>query len=229
MFWNLGVFMDALSEGQSFSSYNNQFVVRAGWVPMVSDIVGKLLHMAMNFRVGQRDKDSLRLRSKPEAFPAPYFIDTGKFPASVRADVRTGDLLSTGPCADRRRVLLAEGELAADGQSVVQRRRGRRLVAHDRRDAVVQHRRQLLHGQSSPRQTVIQGGPGAWETVLKFSYSNLTNSTIQGGIFWRVTPMLNWYLTDNVRLEFAYGYALLTRFELRGATMFFQSRLQLRL
>jgi phosphate-selective porin OprO/OprP len=64
---------------------------------------------------------------------------------------------------------------------------------------------------------------------LKVSYSNLTNGPIQGGILWRITPMINWYLTDNVRWEFAYGYAVLTRFELRGATMFFQSRIQLRL
>ena len=65
--------------------------------------------------------------------------------------------------------------------------------------------------------------------VLTVGYSNLTNGTIQGGILWRVTPMINWYMTDNLRLEFAYGYGVLTRFELRGATMFFQSRIQLRL
>jgi len=75
-FWNLGLFTDWLSEGQSFSSYNNQFVVRAGWVPLVSDSVGTLLHMGMNFRVGDVNNDSLLLRSKPEAFPAPYFINT---------------------------------------------------------------------------------------------------------------------------------------------------------
>jgi len=57
----------------------------------------------------------------------------------------------------------------------------------------------------SPDSTVIQGGPGAWAPLIKFSYSNLTNGPVQGGIFWRLTPMLNWYLTDNVRLEFASG------------------------
>jgi len=77
--------------------------------------------------------------------------------------------------------------------------------------------------------TVVQGGPGAWAPLLKFSYTNLTNGPIDGGIFWRVTPMLNWYLTDNVRLEFAYGQGILNKGGVKGETKFFQSRLQLRL
>ena len=41
--------------------------------------------------------------------------------------------------------------------------------------------------------------------------------------------MLNWYLTDNVRLEFAYGQGVLNKSGVKGETRFFQSRLQLRL
>jgi phosphate-selective porin OprO/OprP len=73
---------------------------------------------------------------------------------------------------------------------------------------------------------VIQGGSGAWEPVLTFSFSNLTNGALQGGTLWRVTPMINWYLTENVRLEFAYGFAKLNRFGVTGATQFYQSRFQ---
>jgi len=76
---------------------------------------------------------------------------------------------------------------------------------------------------------VIQGGPGAWGPLLKFSYSNLTNGPLEGGIFWRVTPMINWYLTDNLRLEFAYGYGVLSKLGTRGVTQFVQSRIQMRL
>ena len=81
----------------------------------------------------------------------------------------------------------------------------------------------------SPDSTVIQGGAGAWGPLVKFSYSNLTNGPLQGGIFWRVTPMIDWYLTDNLRLEFAYGYGVLTKVGTRGVTQFFQTRLQMRL
>src|SRR5262249_22753597 len=44
VFWNLGVFTDWLSHGQTFSSYNSQFVLRAGWVPLAGDTAGTLLH-----------------------------------------------------------------------------------------------------------------------------------------------------------------------------------------
>jgi phosphate-selective porin OprO/OprP len=58
---------------------------------------------------------------------------------------------------------------------------------------------------------------------------NLTDGTLQGGKFGRVTPMVNWYLTDNLRLEFAYGYGRLNETNVIGRTMFFQSRLQFEL
>ena len=41
--------------------------------------------------------------------------------------------------------------------------------------------------------------------------------------------MLNWYLSDNVRWELAYGYGSLDRFGVTGKTHFFQTRLQLQL
>ena len=82
LIWNLGVFTDWLSEGQSFSYYDHQVAGRVAWVPMVSDSAGKLLHIGASFHIGQPENDTLRLKSKPEASDAPNFIDTGKFPAT---------------------------------------------------------------------------------------------------------------------------------------------------
>ena len=74
---------------------------------------------------------------------------------------------------------------------------------------------------------MFEGGPGAWEAVLRLSYIDLDSGNLRGGRFWRVTPMVNWHLSDNVRLELAYGYGQLDRFDLKGGTQFFQSRIQL--
>jgi hypothetical protein len=41
--------------------------------------------------------------------------------------------------------------------------------------------------------------------------------------------MINWYLTDNLRLEFAYGVARLNRFGFSAVTQFIQSRFQFEL
>lgn len=228
LFWNLGAFMDAFSEGQSFSQYNYQFVARGGWDPLAGDSIRPLLHLGMNFRIGDVNNDTLQLRSKPEAFPAPYFIDTGKFPAS--------SALAFGPELYYRpgRVLLG-GEYYWQKVNSSQTGNpwfhgGEFVVSWVTTGEI---RSYNLAGnyfrEVSPDSTVVQGGPGAWAPMIKFSYSNLTNGPVQGGIFWRVTPMINWYLTDNLRLEFAYGYGVLTRFGTRGATQFFQSRIQMRL
>jgi len=228
VFWNLGAFMDAFSEGQSFSSYNYQFVVRAGWVPLAGDTAGTLLHIGMNFRIGDVNNDTLQLRSKPEAFPAPYFIDTKKFPAA--------SALAFGP-----ELYYRPGRVLMGGEYYWQRvsspetgspwfHGGEAVVAWATTGEI---RSYNLAGsyfrELSPDSTVIQGGPGAWAPMIKFSYSNLTNGPVQGGIFWRVTPMINWYLTDNLRLEFAYGYGVLNQSGTKGATQFFQSRIQMRL
>ena len=83
--------------------------------------------------------------------------------------------------------------------------------------------------QISPASPVFQGGPGAWELVTNFSYIDLDSGSLEGGKFWRITPMANWHMSDNVRLEMAYGYGSLNRFGLIGKTQFFQTRLQLQI
>ena len=81
----------------------------------------------------------------------------------------------------------------------------------------------------SPSRTVFEGGPGAWEAALHLSFIDLDAGSIRGGRLWRVTPMVNWHLSDNVRVNMGYGYAALDRFDLKGHTQFFQARLQLTL
>ena len=224
-FWNLGLFGDAFSQGQTFSTYDRQFVVRAGWVPEVSDSTGNLVHIALNYRVGTPDKDTLQLRSRPEAFEAPYFIDTGKFPATLSQQMgpeiyfRPGRLLFGAECYWQYVNSPQEGNLWFNGGEFV----ATWLTTGETRsyNTVGNYFRSI-----APTRTVLQGGPGAWEIVLKYSYVNLNDRSIQGGQFSRVTPALNWYLTDNLRMEFAFGFGVLNRFGVVGHTQFFQARLQ---
>lgn len=225
VFWNAGAFVDWLSEGQTFSSYNHQFVLRAGWIPAANDTAGTVFLAAMNFRAGDINNDTLQLRSKPEAFPAPYFIDTGKFPAQTA--------WTAGP-----EIYYRAGRLLMGTEYYYEKVRSREL-----QDPWFYGGNfvftWLTTGETrpfnpagsyfqgiTPKKSVIQGGSGAWEPVLTFSFSNLTNGRLQGGTLWRVTPMINWYLTENLRLEFAYGFAKLNRFGTTGATQFYQSRIQ---
>jgi phosphate-selective porin OprO/OprP len=72
-------------------------------------------------------------------------------------------------------------------------------------------------------------GPGAWEAVFRLSYIDLNSAGLEGGLFWRITPMINFHLSENVRIELAYGYGHLNRFGTTSGTQFFQTRLQMQL
>jgi phosphate-selective porin OprO/OprP len=58
---------------------------------------------------------------------------------------------------------------------------------------------------------------------------DLDGGSLRGGRYRRLTPMVNWHLSDFMRLEFAYGHGKLDRFDLSGTTEFFTVRLQLTL
>lgn len=226
LIWNLGVFTDALSKDQSFSSYHKAIAGRIAWVPMVSDSVGKLLHLGLSFQVGEPEDKTLQLKSKPEASDAPNFIDTGKFPATSATLVGFEAYYRPGPwlfgteyymekanSPEAGDPLFTGGDIFANWLVTGETRSYNTLGGYFR--------------QVSPARSVFEGGPGAVEVLLRFSYSDLDSGTLRGGTFWRLTPMVNWHLADYLRLELIYGYGKLDRFDLDGATQFFQSRLQL--
>jgi phosphate-selective porin OprO and OprP len=223
--WNLGLYADWLSEQETWSSYDHQIAARFMWVPFSSHAGGTLLHVGLNARMGKPDEGELRLRSRPEAFPAPYFIETPKFAADgatttgVEIYYRPGPFLigteyyiqtTDAPEADDPR--FHGGEITAAW-----------LVTGETR---AYNPRGGYFNQISPTRPVFDGGAGAWELVGRLTYSDLDDKAIRGGTFWRTTSMVNWHLSDNVRFETAYGYGTLDRFDITGTTHFFQSRLQ---
>ena len=47
-------------------------------------------------------------------------------------------------------------------------------------------------------------GSGAWEIAARYSYLNLNDGTIQGGVLGSTTLGLNWYLSNNMKIQFDY-------------------------
>ncbi len=226
--WSLGFYGDALSDGQGFSSYENQLVGRVAWLPVLSTDGGNLLHLAFAGRVGTVNKGTLRLRARPGAWAAPYFVDTGEFAAD--STVLTGAEVYYRPgnwtfgseyywqnvdAPESGNPTFHGGEAFASW-----------LITGEVR---AYNTRGGYFNQISPRRPVFSGGPGAWEIVAQFTSSDLDSGTLTGGKYWRLTPMVNWYLSDNLRLEGAYGYGSLDRFDAVGKTQFLQFRLQMQL
>ena len=80
-----------------------------------------------------------------------------------------------------------------------------------------------------PKSSFFKGGRGAFEATLHATYTNADSGIVQGGKFWRVTPTLAWYPSFEFRFTVGYGFGVLDRFNTRGETHFFMSRIQLML
>ena len=225
LLWNVGAYADWLSKDQSFSTFQSQYVARVAWLPIQSKTTNTTLHLGINYRYGKPEDGQMRLRSRPEANPAPYFIDTKTFPSDHSNHVGWEAYYSKGPW-----MIGTEYNFHMFHSPSTQNPTFRGG------DAVISY---IITGESRPyttiggiysfvpiKKSVFKGGPGAIEVLLRYSELDLDAGTIQGGKFWRITPMVNWYLNRMLRLEFAYGYGVLDRYQLKGATQFFQSRLQ---
>jgi phosphate-selective porin OprO/OprP len=226
--WNIGVFADWLSKEQSFSTYSLQGVARIGWLPVYSDADNNILHIAMNMRYGKIENGEIRVRSRPESFGAPYFVDTDLFAAhhsihiGGEAYYRSGSWMFGAEyyahkfsSPETNNPLFYGGEIMATWIITGEKRPYSTVTG--------------IYGFVPVNKPVFKGGPGAWEVLLRLTNIDLNDGTLSGGKFWRFSPMINWYLSENVRLELAYGYGILDRFNQKGATHFFQSRIQLSL
>jgi phosphate-selective porin OprO and OprP len=227
--YNVGFFRDDLSETESFNKNDSQAVGRAVWLPFAGDESGTVLHVALEARYGKADDGFLRYRSKPEAYLAQeYVIDTGSFAASHSNMIGVETYYRPGPLTVGMEYFM--NQVSSQEANNPFFHGGEIFAAY-----VLTGETRPYNGRGayferiSPNRPVFSGGPGAVELVLRFSYTDLDSGTIQGGKFWRITPMANWHLSDNVRFELSYGYGELNRFGHTGGMQFLQTRLQLQL
>lgn len=225
---NIGAFADWFSYKQSFSTYEWQFIGRIGFLPFSPEPQKNILHIAVSTRYGSTEDGKIRVRSRPESNPSPYFVDTEVFPASqsshlgIEAYYRSGPFMFGGEYSVHQFVSSSTNNPLFHG--------GELMFSW------------MLTGETRPyitsigafgfvpvKKSLFQGGPGAWEVMIRMTNIDLDAGALSGGTFWRFTPMVNWYLSSNVRLELVYGYGSLDRFSKTGKTQFFQSRIQLML
>lgn len=228
IFWNLGIFTNWLSKNQTFSTYDWQGAVRIGWLPIYSPEDHTVLHIGLNYRYGKPEAGAIKVRSRPEANPAPYFIDAGEFNSSYSNHIGMEMYYSDGPWMFGSEVYSHQFRSPENGnpQFIGGEVVGSYILTGESRPY---NTATAIYGFVPVNRSVFEGGPGAWEILFRASTLDLNGGTLEGGKFWRITPMINWYLSKDIRFELAYGYGVLDRFTLRGSTHFFQSRIQLTL
>lgn len=227
--YSLGAFGDRFSEKESFNRFDYSFVGRAVWLPFLQSNPERLLHLSTSYRYAIANDGRLQFRSKPEAFSAQSFVvDSGSMRADHAHTVGLETYYRPGPFVIGSEYILnyvssgeAEDPFFHGGEILA----GYILTGETR----PYNTRGAFFGAVSPERPVFSGGPGAWEIVTRFSYVDVDSGPIEGGKFWRLTPMVNWQLSDDVRLELVYGYGWLDRFDRVGGTHFFQTRIQLTL
>ena len=223
--WSMGWYGDSYSARESFSTMDREEVARVTWLPIRSDIEHTVLHLGVSLREGKPEDRQLRLRSRPESFQAPYVVDTGVFDAErihmsgVEAYYRSGPLLLGSEMFFQNVDSESTGNPQFSGGEV--------FVSWNVTGETRPYKAAGGYFNAvSPSRPVGMGGPGAIELVLRYSDIDLDSGTLRGGKFRRITPMVNWHLSDNIRLEFAYGIGELDRFDLTGKTRFFTMRTQ---
>ncbi len=230
MVYNLGYFTNSLAQvKQTYVKNDDQWIVRGVWLPFARVDTQALLHLAVEGRHGSSLDGNFQFRSRPESYPAQtYAVDTGKFPAASSDTLGFEAYYRPGPFMFGSEYFLNWVSSNETGNPFFHG--GEAFVAYLLTDEVRPYNeRGGFFEAISPSRPVFRGGPGAWELVLRASYVDLDSGSIEGGRFTRITPMVNWHLSDNARFELIYGYGVLDRYGKQGGLQFFQTRLQLTL
>jgi phosphate-selective porin OprO/OprP len=226
--YDVGFFRDTGWQKESFTKNDKQVVFRTVWLPNAGS-ERPLLHIAFEGRRGLSKEGTLQYRSKPESYLAQsYAVDTGQFAANSATTYGVETYFRPGAFVVGTEYYFNKNDAP---QSADPSFHGGEIVAALNLTGETRpyNGRTAVFERVTPTKSLFRGGPGAWELVLRYSYIDLDSGPIRGGKFWRITPMANWHLSGNVRLEFVYGYGSLNRFNTIGKTQFFQSRLQFQL
>jgi len=228
VFWNLGAFNDVVSKGQGFSTYAWQYVARVGWLPIYDKQNNIVLHIGTNLRYGRPVDGKIALKSRPESNPTPQILNTGSFAADHSSHIgyeiyyRNKNVMIGSEALRHKFYSEKSGDHTFYGGDVV--------LSYFFTGAIRPYNTSSsIFGFIPVKKSVFKGGWGEWEGVLRFSYLDLNDPAdgpIQGGSFWRLTPMVNWYFSKVIRLEFVYGYGVFDRYNLKGNVQFFESRIQ---
>ena len=224
-FWNLGYYNDFVSEGQGFSTFEWQTVARVGILPVMDLEKGKTLHIALNGRYAKPLNGKMTLKSRPESNNTPFLINTGSFAADRSSHGGLEVFYSAGRISVGSEVAMhnyykSEGE----GHSFLG---GNVMVAYSLTGGKRPYKPMAgIFGFIQVKKSVFEGGPGEIEAAVFASTLDLNDGSVHGGKMTRITPMINWYLTQYMRMEFIYGYGILERYNLKGTIQFFETRIQ---
>jgi len=199
-FSDAGEFNDQLSE-----TFGTALTARVTGLPRYTDNGRQLLHLGLSyshqFRNEQRAESDLKLRTHPESrLTNDVLVNTGEFPAEG-ADLFGAELsIVSGPFSLQGEYfhLFADSDAADDPRFWGFYLYGSYFITGEHRNY---DRSKGVFSGIKPNCNFhfFEGGWGALEVALRFSYVDLNGGSIRGGREHNLTAGVNWYLSEKTR------------------------------
>jgi phosphate-selective porin OprO/OprP len=218
LLWQVGGFRDTDDSGFAFDSWGDEQVdiaTRLAGAPIYANEGAQVLHLGGSY-IHRFLDDTVRWRERPEANLAQRFVDTqnsfaagGDIPAN-NADILNLELAGVlGPFSAQTEwtgswVQGDHGQGDVDFWGIYVEASWFLTGEHKNYDLG-----NGRFGRIKPKANFdpADGGWGAWEIAARYSYLDLDDRNIEGGVLWDVTAGVNWYLYPNFRwmLNYVHG------------------------
>ncbi len=225
--WAVGAFNNWVDSGESFSDTSSVLVGRATWAPMALQSDSNLLHVGLGLRRSDA-KQPLRARSEPEFNNAPLYVDTGPLSADDQMTYNLEAYWRNGP------YMLGFEYIGTDVDSPQSENpffsgyhlTGSWAVTGEMR---AYRKRSGTFDPLPVARPVNQGGWGTVELAFRYSNTDLTDGTVDGGEMDIYSLGVNWWFTRSTSLSLDYRYITLDRFDTQGDSSGLNARILLML
>ena len=218
--WAVGAFRNELENGSEpprrfDDDGGTALTMRGTFLPWYDEATeGRgLLHLGAGYSYRDVDDDTYRFRARPESHIAPYVVDTGNIAGVPDLQLYNAEPAYVyGPLSiqseyfhtevDRE----ADADLAFDGMYVYV---SYFLTGEHR----IYDRSKGVFTRTKPFENFflvrtcdgdLAWGKGAWEAAYRYSYMDLNDDNVNGGLISNHTVGLNWYLNPYTRFMWNY-------------------------
>jgi phosphate-selective porin len=207
--WGLGWFADGASKEEGENNKSRTRV--SGRLTWLASAGGKgevpLLHLGAYASYMFSANEQIKYDTRAESNWSPKLFDTGTIDGSGSIVLGNELAAANGPWSVQGELLVArvQGANAGDSDFSGAYVLGTWSLTGEPRPY---DRTKGVFAALVPQRPVAFGtrNIGAWEAVLRLSYLNLVDGPVHGGRGIELMPGLNWYLTQNLRVQLEYGY-----------------------
>jgi len=225
--WAVGAFNNWIDSGESFSDTSNQLVGRATWAPAFLQSESNLLHVGLGLRHSDT-KQPVHVRRQPEFNKAPRYVDTEPFLADDQMTYNLETYWRNGPYMLGFEYVGMDVDSPQSGNPYLSGYHvtGSWALTGETR---AYRKRSGTFNPLPVARPVTQGGWGAVELAFRYSNTDLTDGTLDGGEMDIYSLGVNWWFTRSTHLSVNYRHISLDRSAIQGDSSGLNARILLML